>query len=61
MANLDQRVTALLADPERYFAAARERAQAIAHVEVEADLARRALARHNRRRGTTGAPKVATG
>lgn len=59
MANLDQRVAALLADPESYFAAARERARAIARAEVEAELARRALARHNHRGDDAGAPHIA--
>lgn len=60
MANLDQRVAALLADPEGYFAVARERARAIAQAEVEAELARRALARHNHRGDNTGTPDKAT-
>lgn len=42
--DLDERVEAILADPDVYFAAARDRAWTIARAEVEAELARRARA-----------------
>jgi hypothetical protein len=47
IADLDQRLAALLADPDRYFTAAWQRAWILARAEVEADLARRARARLN--------------
>lgn len=50
VAALDQRVEAILADPDRYFATAVERAWTIARVEVAADLARRADERESQRR-----------
>jgi predicted NUDIX family NTP pyrophosphohydrolase len=50
IANLDGRVEALLTNPDSYFAAARERAWTIARIEVDAELDRRAHARHNHHR-----------
>ncbi len=50
LAALDQRVEAILADPDSYFATAVERAWTIARAEVEADLARRGQARQNHRK-----------
>jgi len=47
IADLDRRVEALLTDPERYFASARERAWASARAEVAADPARRARTRQD--------------
>lgn len=54
MASLDQRVEAILTNPESYFAAARERAATIARIEVDAYLARRANARHTSSADRTG-------
>lgn len=50
IANLDQRVEAMLADPDRYFTAARERAWIVARLEIDLDLARRARARQTNHR-----------
>lgn len=55
IANLAERVTVLLADPDSYFTAAQVRARAITEAEVEADLAGHARARQNHRPDTTDA------
>jgi hypothetical protein len=55
-ASCDDRVTAILADPRGYFAAARERARVVAIAEVEVTLAALAQERAHRDVSVLGGP-----
>jgi hypothetical protein len=54
----DERVAAILADPDGYFAAATARAWAWAEVEVDADLARRAQRRRDHHSAAAADPQT---